>query len=519
MKPLLIHRPLLRTILTTLLALLAPPLAAAQSEALRGLVNIRFQNDVRVFAVMAALNAAGFDDESDGQEMSETRRAVRDELARLDPDLRHRLGEFYLSHLEGIPVQEQPQTAYTSLALLLSGPPQFELQAEADTIPEDARHVQGFERLAGEVYRVSNLANLWERLRPAYERELLQYEPILRDIIREALDYFRVPARVVLDRGIILIPDLLDKKDIVNARNLERVYYIVVGPSDSPWNNRRQLQHEYLHFLVDPLVRKFGAPLMEHEKLLDLAQAQPRIRSQYQHRYLLMVTESLIESLQLSLSEPSDSESQRAMVDAFRQGLILMPYFLRGLRDYEQSEMVSLPTFMESLLAGVDSEAVRRDEAAIAQLENELRDQDEARRARIEEAEARARQRREEGMLFQEATDHLRQGELNQAEAKLNQLLAGAPEHGGAWFYLAQIAFQREDYGAALEAYRKSSVAADSVPWVRAWSLVRMGRILAARGETQEARRLFESVQQLDGDLQGARDLAAESLALLERQP
>ncbi len=499
-------------------ALSCPPAWAAQSQSLQGLVNIRFQNDVRLFTVMAALNAAGFDAESEGRTMSEVRLRVREELSGLDPELVGRLRQFYLEKLEGAAI-DHPQTAYTSLALLLSGPPGFELASAEENLPADARHVAGFERLLPEFYRKAGVPKLWEKYRPAYERELLAYEPLLREIITETLEYFRVPARVVLDREIVLIPDLLDQKDIVNARNLERVYYIVAGPADDPRSNRRQLQHEYLHFLVDPLVRKFGLPLMDHEDLLDLAQRQPHIRSEYQNRYLLMVTESLIESLQTAIAGGSEQQRQRELVEDFRQGLILAPYFHRGLASYGRSEMVSLPTFMESLLAGVDPREVRRDEEQIAELEQQLLEADQASRAEAEQARGELQRRQRIGSLFRDATEALRAGQLESAEESLRALLELEPDHGGSWFYLGQIAVQRQQYPAALEAYRRSAEAPGAEAWVRAWSLLRMGRIRASRGEFEEARRLFESVRQLEGDLQGARQEAEESLALLEGRP
>ncbi len=501
-------------------ALCCASIAMAQGgESLQGLVNIRFQNDIRLFTVMAALNVAGFDEESSGQEMSDVRRAVREQLADLDPDLRRRLQEFYQSQLDQDAIHEQPQAAFTSLALLLSGPPDFQLTADEENTPADAQRVRGFQAFLSEFYREADVANLWEKYRPAYERELLSYQPVLRDVLQQTLNFFRVPARVVLDREIVLIPDLLDKKNIVNARNLERVYYIVVGPSDSPLNNRSQLQHEYLHFLVDPLVRKFGASLMSHQNLLDLAQRQPRIRSEYQNRYLLMATESLIEALQLAMSGADSQARDRALVDLFRQGLILAPYFYRGLEAYAHSEMVSLPTFMEPLLDGVDPERVRRDEKEIAELESSLRAEDEARNASLEESRREAERRQAAQTLFREATERLQRQELEAAEEKLHALLEREPDHGGAWFYLAQISFQRGEYASALEAYRKSSVASDSPIWVRAWSLVRMGRILAAQGAIEDARRLFLEAQTLEGDLQGAREMAAESLAALDSRP
>lgn len=108
---------------------------------------------------------------------------------------------------------------------------------------------------------------------------------------------------------------------------------------------------------------------------------------------------------------------------------------------------------------------------------------------------------------------------MDAAEGKLQELLGLTPAHGGAWFYLAQISFQKGRYEDALEAYERSAEAVSSPLWVKAWSLLRIGRLLAAQGRLEEARSRFQAVTALQGDLRGAREQARESLAQLDRQP
>ncbi len=489
----------------------APRPPAPQQEPLSSLVNIRFQNDIRVFTVMAAVNAAGFDRESPGREMSDVRLAVRQILAGLDSDLLSRLRRFYERSLLEIN-REQAQAAYTSLSLLLSGPPDFKLAADPATLPADVQQVKGFEELAAEVYRVGRLQELWDRLRPRYERELIAYQPILRSIVHDTLAYFRVPARIVLDRQIILTADLLDVKDLVNARNLEKVYHIVVGPSDNPENNRHQLEHEYLHFLVDPLAAKYGPSIARHEKLLDLAQRQPQIRSEHQNRFQLVVVESLIESLQLRL-RPRESEAahRQRLAALFRRGLIFAPYFDRGLANYENSEFVPLPAYLETLFLGIGDSAIREDEKAVAAWEEESRKEDERGQAAAAAAQRQARL----SQLFEEASALLSQNQDAAAEAKLGEILELDPEYGNAHFYLGQIALRRRELDRALSHFQRSADSTAVQPRVRARSLLGMARIFAHRGQFGEARELFEKVSAMAGDLDGAQVEAADALSKL----
>ncbi len=52
-------------------------LMGQSSDSVEALVNMNLTVDVRIFTVMAALNAAGFDYETPGRERSEVRRAER----------------------------------------------------------------------------------------------------------------------------------------------------------------------------------------------------------------------------------------------------------------------------------------------------------------------------------------------------------------------------------------------------------------------------------------------------------
>ncbi len=81
------------------------------------LSNIRLLTDERVFAVMAALNAAGFEEESAGQGRSTTRNLLQEWIGDLDEDLSYRLRAFYKSHRPSSEIlRENPQAAYVSLA-------------------------------------------------------------------------------------------------------------------------------------------------------------------------------------------------------------------------------------------------------------------------------------------------------------------------------------------------------------------------------------------------------------------
>ena len=218
-----IERLLLISCLWSVVCGLWSAVSAQDSETAEDLANINFTADVRVFTVMAALNAAGFDYETSGREMSEVRQLIRQEIEKVDPGLLEELRTFYDSH-NLTEDEARQQVAYTSLALLLSEPPEFQMTVPEVVMPEDVKEVLGFEKLVKEFYQTANIESLWQSQQPAYEKELASYRTVIKDLIAQTLDYFRIPPRVVLDRQIILIPDLLNAKTIVNVRNLDLVH-------------------------------------------------------------------------------------------------------------------------------------------------------------------------------------------------------------------------------------------------------------------------------------------------------
>ena len=483
-------------------------------QKIENLVNVNFKNDLRLFTVMAALNAAGFDYESPSKEMSSVRKRIRQQFKQLDPQLQARLNSFYVTH-RSAPHESEEQAVYTSLALLLSEPPDFEMNLDSENLPADAGKVLGFEKLVQEFYRTANIQSLWQDYQADYKKELASYRPILRQVIQESLRYFRIPARIVLDRQIIFMADLLNAKDVVNARNLERVYYVIVGPSDNPASNRIQLQHEYLHFIVDPLVEKFSRTLLSHRELLTLAQSQPRIKSDRRSRLLVIVAESLIESILLRLYPPENLESE--LVRLFREGLIFLPHFHRSLRLYEKSDMLSFPAYSDTLFAQIVDSKIRDDAKAIAAMEEKLQAARLDQLARRQEEQQERERRSRINSWLNEAGRLLSEKQYETAKEKLGQLLQEDPNNGSALFYLAQIASQQSEHARAFAYYSQVTRSSSSPIWARAWSLLRMGNFLASQSRFEDARSHFSQVLEMKGDLRGAREQAREFMARLPR--
>ena len=487
-------------------------LMGQSSDSVKALANMNLTVDVRIFTVMAALNAAGFDYETPGKEMSEVRQRIRQELQQTDRALLEELQTFYNRHRGGNDGIDN-QVAYVSLALLLSDPPDFKLTVKEEEIPPDARQILGFEQLVQEFYQKAGIESLWQRYRSSYSEELETYRPVLRAMIKQTLQYFRIPPRFVLDRRIVLIPDLLNAKNIVNARSLEPVYYIVVGPTDDAAENHRQLQHGYLHFLIDPLVEKFGLQLLKHSDLMELAHRQPQLDPQYQNKYFLVVAESLIETILWKIQIPEDPD--RELVSLFRQGFIFVPYFQRGLQQYEKTELISFPSYVENLFKNIDKSQIEGDEKVIAALESDLRIEQEKEAESLLRTQGEIDRRNRLNSVLNQAAILLSKREYLSAEEQLRTLLIEDPENGNAYFYLAQIASQQEKHEEAVQYYTRATESPGVPEWVQGWSLLRIGNYQAFQGDFGGARTYFDRVLEMKGDLRGAREEAQVSIEKL----
>lgn len=482
---------------------------ASTKNRLDDIVNIDLRADIRVFTVMAAVAASGHGPSP--EDRSPVLQSLLSDMRDLDRDLVGRLRAAFAAR----PLRDETtiQTAYISLALLLDRPPDFRIRSDAPEIPADVQRILGFEKLLPEFHEKAGVEELWARYRTAHIAELEAYRPVMKSVIRDTLDYFRIPARIVLDREIVLIPSLLSLPNVVHARNLERTYYIVVGPAADPASNFVLLQHEYLHFLVDPLVEKYGGRILRERNLLELAHEQPHLARDFRDRFILIVGESLIEAVLHRLHPVEDWDTR--LVELFRRGLIFVPHFMRVLDEFERIPGVSFPAFLEDAVGSIDESAVRDDSRKVAELERKIEARRKAELEEWERQEEEWRRSEEISRLLNESSRALSRQDYAQAESRLAELLEVDPDNGHALFHLGQIAAQREDFDEALAFYLRAEKSEGAEPSVRAWSAVRIGRHLAFRGEYQAARERFEGVVAIGDDLNGARQAALESLEQL----
>ncbi len=355
-----------------LLACLWTVLAAAASagappQLVEGLAHMGFIPDVRTFAVMAAINAAGFDLDAEKLQGNPARRLVRARLSNLPPDLRARLRRFYDEHNVERDDFEQ-QSKYLSYALHLAGPPRFLPAVPRSALPADAAALAGFEVLLEELWAAGGLARLWDEARPYYVEEIEGYRPLVRAMILEVSGYLRIDMRVSLDRRIVFVPEPLNAFGIVNARNTGDEYYVIVGPSARPTKLIGSVRHEYLHYQLDPLIAKYWGLLPPPDRFVERLKRMPSALRPFRDDFLLMTAESLVAAVEsrLGARDPTARAEERAT--NYNKGLLLVPYFDEELEKFEKGGDSILDVF-PALMEGVHREVETDRSAMIAGLE------------------------------------------------------------------------------------------------------------------------------------------------------
>jgi hypothetical protein len=144
-----------------------------------------------LFAVLAAVNAAGYDTEIDSPTNSPLRKQLRDHLATRNlpglPALRRYVRDHHL------PNASDDLGQYVSWALLSKGAPSFTPAMPNFPPPADADRLHDFAPLMERFYEEADIAKLWELSQPSYEAALAEYTDGVSRALQSVNAYLRNP--------------------------------------------------------------------------------------------------------------------------------------------------------------------------------------------------------------------------------------------------------------------------------------------------------------------------------------
>jgi len=281
---------------------------------------VDFQSDQRLIAVMAALDAAGFDPLPAGREATGFRSKLRKDLANLDPDLRARMKTFYERNRLPAPATPADQAArYVSLALALGPAPSLEAPARDNDMPAGLLEVLDFAPLVQEFYRRSGIEDHIVEYVRAYQAEGDRLRAPATEMVRSLLTYLhtrpittsseRVEVKApttkkdnkeqkrysfrTKERRFLIMPDLLAPRGAINFRIIGDDYYAIVPEGTDP--TASELRRAYLQYVIDGLVLRFNKDVaLRRDAIKQLLNERQKAGAQVSPDVFLSVGRSLV---------------------------------------------------------------------------------------------------------------------------------------------------------------------------------------------------------------------------------
>lgn len=464
---------LLLIALLLLAALAAAPRARAQSNA-----DVTINSNEQLFSVMAALNAAGYDTGINAATNDNTRQEVRDYLGKEKIAIVPQLAQFYAAH-RNVADPGLDLEPYISLALLLGPPPDFKFTVAVQDLPPDAAAIQDFVPLLRQFYQQAGLDALYARLYPRYADAIAAYSPTVRRDILLSDVYLRFPSGSYLGRSYHIYLCLLGAPEQVQARIYGEGYYLVITPSAEP--KFKEIRHQYLHFLLDPLAVKYAADIHPKAQLLTLARAAPALDPDDKSDFSLLLTECLIRAIELRMDKPPGAP--KLVADAMSSGLILTSYFYDALSAYEKQE-TPISLYYQQMVRGIDIDAVENSLAGVkftAPTPSPV-----VRTVRALSPEDR---------LLDQGDNLIYAAKYDQASSVFKQVLKKYDPHNARALYGLAVAASSLGEPDTAEKYFKESLSQARDLRIVTWSHIYLGRIYDLEGNRPAALKQYQAAQ------------------------
>ena len=466
---------------------LASP-ASAQS------VSIQIQPDIRIFAVLAALQEAGL--EANATDAHPSRAAISREFQGLSPELREKLQKFYQGHMEGKKAEDQA-AKYISLALLTEGPPEFKLMLAANQLPPDAFSVREFLELVKEFYVSAKVEAVWSRHHARYDQAVIEYRPTINQIILLTDGYLRMASGSFLDRQLFIIPEFLAPPNAFNARTYRDSYYLVFGPAGRLATD--EFRHQYLHFLLDPYALRFSLARDKRSALLKFLETTLGIDDPYRNDLQFVVTESLIRAVELRMKKVPEGEAAAQLDSAVRGGAVLAKQLYRELQTFEASPE-GIRIYYPTMMKNVEIDPVP---AAFAEAQKN---------APPPQAKAEPRELSTLEKLLRQANINLAANNFEAAVEQFQQVVESDAANGEALYGLGLVATMKSKKDIAADYFMKAVASPTAGKPVKVWAHIYLGRILDGDQKRAEALQQYQSAIALGDNTRNAQDAAQRGL-------
>jgi len=307
--------------------------------------------DRRIFALMAFLNAAGYDEELEGKQMHPVRVKVRRMVAVNLADTPRKLDAWraYYRRNRLAPFQ------YKSFVLSLSADYPFRRIRPDEELGyrHTATKLKDLPDVLNDFWVTARLDEVWNEVRPSYLADIGRYD---LDKMKRQMAFLWEYLRMERDDPFVVVqvPDLLDRHLGAMGAGYGQHYYCVDNPGSHAYSLNT---HEYLHSVVNPLVeanfRQFEQKLHEYY----IAAEDASLSGSYREP-VTFTFECLVAALTRRVSMKFEDDPwwtrlrEGQVASDTREGLILVKPFYDLLADYEQSDK-SFDEYIPVMLAGL----------------------------------------------------------------------------------------------------------------------------------------------------------------------
>ena len=476
--------------------------------------NNQLDANIQLFTVLAAINVAGFDAGLDSPLYEAEPRAGSPNIARLRLEIRKAVEAQrvpVLSELKKVYREHKPRhsdaedfSQYVSLALSITGPPDFNWKGRQVDLPPDALALDEFRSMLADFYDQADIGDLWRRSQPVLEQMMSAYHSPVSKMAFEVNAYLRMPLSGNMDRRFQIYVDALGPPNYVQARAYANSYYCVVTPTLEP--RIQDLRHSFLRFTVDPIGTKYGLALMEKRSLLDIAVSAPALPDIYKTDFVLLATESLIKAVEARLDRTPGT-----VTAALEQGFVLTPFFFDQLHTYE-SQPQALRLYFPDMIAAINlqKETERLQNVKFAAPSGKI--------AAAPPPSPHA-PTTPAGKLLSQAEDLYDNKDYSKAKPLFLRSLevsAEGGEHARAYYGLARIAALQKDPDLSERLFKKALESSPD-PQVKAWSLVYLGKLSDIAGDREQARKNFAEALSVQGISKRAREEAEKGMKQISK--
>jgi hypothetical protein len=209
-----------------------------------------------VFVMAAALNTCGYDEGL--PESDPVRKRVRDEINQAlakSEDARAKRDALCLYIAQhNMTGSEKDVSQYISLSLYLTAPPELEATADLTEMPPDATQVYEVLPMLRGFAAAVDLHGIWLTTHHFYDEDIDKLHDPLSHMVVSMNTYLKMPASSYTGRRFIVVTEPMLSPGTVNARVYGADYVVVVSPNVHGDIRMKDVQHTYLHYIIDPLL-------------------------------------------------------------------------------------------------------------------------------------------------------------------------------------------------------------------------------------------------------------------------